>query len=155
MKDYNSRGCFCFIWGIYFAIRLSSFSTKTVTFPLKSLDAVVALLKLVDKHNLNLCFINKDDYNAVLSDSHGNKYYMFVDAISYYYKVENTERYEFEIEYNREKFFIEITLKSPQENYISSFGIWQDISHHLGKIRPQVCEKIPQKWRKDSIWIMR
>ena len=27
----------------------------------------------------------------------------------YYYKVENTEHYEFEIEYNREKFFIEIT----------------------------------------------
>ena len=36
--------------------------------------------------------VKKDDYNAVLSDSHGNKYYMFVDAInsdSHYYKIIN------------------------------------------------------------------
>lgn len=36
-----------------------------------------------------ISFVAKDDYNAVLSDSHGNKYYMFVDAISYYHKIEN------------------------------------------------------------------
>lgn len=45
--------------------------------------------------------VKKDDYNAVLSDSHGNKYYMFVDAISYYYKVENTYKVNSDSHYSK------------------------------------------------------
>ena len=61
-----------------------------------------------------ISFINKDDYNAVLSDSHGNKYYMFVDAISYYYKVDNTYKvnsdshYSKVINYNDKNGYIQI-----------------------------------------------
>ncbi len=36
-----------------------------------------------------LRFIDKDDYNAVLKDKYNNKYYLYIDAISYYHKVEN------------------------------------------------------------------
>ena len=35
-----------------------------------------------------LNFINKNDYNAVLKDSHNNYYYLYVDVVSYYHKVE-------------------------------------------------------------------
>lgn len=48
-----------------------------------------------------ISFINKDDYNAVLSDSHGNKYYMFVDTISYYYKEENTYKVNSDSHYSK------------------------------------------------------
>ena len=34
-------------------------------------------------------FIDKEDYNAILKDQNNNKYYMYVDAISYYHKIEN------------------------------------------------------------------
>ena len=61
-----------------------------------------------------ISFINKDDYNAVLSDSHGNKYYMFVDAISFYHKVENTYKvnsnshYSKILNYNNKDGYIQI-----------------------------------------------
>ena len=61
-----------------------------------------------------ISFINKDDYNAVLSDSHGNKYYMFVDAISYYHKIDNTYKvnsdshYSKIINYNNKDGYIQI-----------------------------------------------
>ena len=48
-----------------------------------------------------ISFVNKDDYNAVLSDSHGNKYYMFVDAISYYYKIDNTYKVNSDSHYSK------------------------------------------------------
>ena len=48
-----------------------------------------------------ISFVAKDDYNAVLSDSHGNKYYMFVDAISYYYKVDNTYKVNSDSHYSK------------------------------------------------------
>ena len=48
-----------------------------------------------------ISFVDKDDYNSVLSDSHGNKYYMFVDAISYYYKVENTYKVNSDSHYSK------------------------------------------------------
>lgn len=34
-------------------------------------------------------FFEKDDYNAILKDQNNNKYYLYVDAISYYHKVTN------------------------------------------------------------------
>ncbi len=35
-------------------------------------------------------FLNKEDYNAKFVDKLGNVYYLYIDAISYYHKVENT-----------------------------------------------------------------
>lgn len=61
-----------------------------------------------------ISFVTKDDYNAVLSDSHGNKYYMFVDAISYYHKIENdyivnsNSHYSKILNYNNKTGFIQI-----------------------------------------------
>ena len=34
-------------------------------------------------------FINKEEYNAILKDSYNNRYYLYVDAISYYHKTKN------------------------------------------------------------------
>ena len=34
-------------------------------------------------------FLDKDDYNAILKDKNNNKYYLYVDVISYYHEVEN------------------------------------------------------------------
>ena len=36
-----------------------------------------------------ISFLLKDEYNALLVDQNDNKYYLYVDAISYYHKVEN------------------------------------------------------------------
>lgn len=36
-----------------------------------------------------LRFVDKDEYNAVLMDFHNNRYYLYVDAISYYHKTSN------------------------------------------------------------------
>ena len=33
-------------------------------------------------------FLNKDEYNALLKDKNNNKYYLYVDAISYYHKID-------------------------------------------------------------------
>ena len=38
----------------------------------------------------NIRFVDKDDYNAVLMDRNNNRYYLYIDAISYYHKVSNT-----------------------------------------------------------------
>lgn len=59
-------------------------------------------------------FIDKEEYNAILRDSYGNKYYMFVDAISYYHKVENDyevnddSHYSKKIDYNKKTGYIQI-----------------------------------------------
>lgn len=42
----------------------------------------------------NLSFIDKEEYNAVLKDNYNNKYYLYVDAISYYHK----DKSEFEVD---------------------------------------------------------
>lgn len=34
-------------------------------------------------------FLDKDDYNAILKDKKNNKYYLYVDVISYYHEIEN------------------------------------------------------------------
>ena len=44
-------------------------------------------------------FLNRDDYNAILKDRKNNRYYLYVDAISYYHKIENV--YE-----EREKIYV-------------------------------------------------
>ena len=39
-------------------------------------------------------FLNRDDYNAILKDKKNNRYYLYVDAISYYHKIENAYKEE-------------------------------------------------------------
>lgn len=59
-------------------------------------------------------FVTKDDYNAVLKDSIGNKYYLYVDAIGYYNKIENTYKvnnkshYSKKLDYNKKTGYIQI-----------------------------------------------
>lgn len=59
-------------------------------------------------------FVTKDDYNAVLKDSVGNKYYLYVDAIGYYNKIENTYKvnnkshYSKKLDYNNKTGYIQI-----------------------------------------------
>ena len=59
-------------------------------------------------------FVTKDDYNAVLKDSVGNKYYLYVDAIGYYNKIENTYKvnnkshYSKKLDYNKKTGYIQI-----------------------------------------------
>lgn len=61
-----------------------------------------------------LKFINKEEYNALLADSRGNKYYLYVDAISYYHDVENSYKivedahYSKKLDYNKKTGYIQI-----------------------------------------------
>ena len=48
-----------------------------------------------------LKFINKEEYNAILKDRFDNKYYMYVDVISYYHKVKNTYKIKQDAYYSR------------------------------------------------------
>ena len=58
--------------------------------------------------------IHKDDYNAVLKDKDNNKYYLYVDAISYYHKVKNSyevnekSHYSKVLNYNKNTGYIQI-----------------------------------------------
>ncbi len=62
-----------------------------------------------------LKFINKEEYNAILEDRFDNKYYMYVDVISYYHKVKNTYKikqdayYSKVINYGNKTGYLEIT----------------------------------------------
>lgn len=59
-------------------------------------------------------FLNKEDYNATFVDGRGNKYYLYVDAISYYHKIENTyeennvSHFSRKLEYNKKSGYIQI-----------------------------------------------
>ena len=58
--------------------------------------------------------INKDEYNAIFLDKSNNKYYLYVDAISYYHKVENTYKededahFSKRLDYNKKNGYIQI-----------------------------------------------
>ena len=59
-------------------------------------------------------FLYKEDYNAILKDQDNNKYYMYVDVISYYHKIENgyevdsDAHYSKKIDYNKKTGYIQI-----------------------------------------------
>jgi len=59
-------------------------------------------------------FLDKDDYNAILKDRKNNKYYLYVDIISYYHKVENDYEvnddsyYSKRLDYNGKNGYIQI-----------------------------------------------
>lgn len=44
--------------------------------------------------------INKDEYNAVFLDKEANKYYLYIDVISYYHETENTYMIDDDIHYS-------------------------------------------------------
>ena len=59
-------------------------------------------------------FLFKEEYNSILLDKYDNKYYMYVDAVSYYhkknvkYKVNNNSHYSKILNYNGKKGYIQI-----------------------------------------------
>ena len=59
-------------------------------------------------------FIDKNDYNAILKDTKNNKYYLYVDAISYYhkeknkYKVDKSAYFSKKLDYNNKSGYIQI-----------------------------------------------
>ena len=59
-------------------------------------------------------FIDKEDYNAILQDKNSNRYYLYVDAIGYYNKIENDYEessdsyYSEKIEFNKKDGYIQI-----------------------------------------------
>ena len=73
-----------------------------------------------------ISFVDKDDYNSVLSDSHGNKHYMFVDAISYYHKVEN--KYQV-----NEKAYYSSLISKYKENKDALKVYFIDLNNELNK----------------------
>lgn len=63
---------------------------------------------------VGLKFLTKEDYNAVLKDRFGNKYYLYVDIVEYYHNIENTYKinekayYSKRLDYRKKTGFIEI-----------------------------------------------
>jgi hypothetical protein len=59
-------------------------------------------------------FIDKEDYNAILKDMNNNRYYLYVDVIGYYNKIENDYEvnsksyYSEKLEYNNKTGYIQI-----------------------------------------------
>ena len=59
-------------------------------------------------------FIDKDDYNAILKDQYDNKYYLYVDVISYYhkennsYKNSNSSYFSKKLNYNNKTGYLQI-----------------------------------------------
>lgn len=59
-------------------------------------------------------FVNKDSYNALLKDMNNNRYYMYVDVISYYHKKENdyeineNSHYSQRLDYNKKTGYVQI-----------------------------------------------
>lgn len=61
-----------------------------------------------------LKFVTKNDYNALFRDKYNNKYYLYVDAISYYHKSKNKyvinkdAYYSEKLDYNNKTGYVEI-----------------------------------------------
>lgn len=83
------------------------------------------LSKKVNVYNVNfegykyyvpkgLKFVTKNDYNALFRDKYNNKYYLYVDAISYYHKSKNKyvinkdAYYSEKLDYNNKTGYVEI-----------------------------------------------
>ena len=84
-------------------------------------------------------FIDKDDYNAILKDSSNNRYYLYVDAISYYNKVENNYKpvnniyYSEKFEYHKKNGYLQI--EKVDSKYFVQFVF------HYAKMEAYVSEK--------------
>lgn len=78
--------------------------------------------KLLNTHNIGysyylpkgISFVSKDKYNALLQDMDNNYYYLFVDAIGYYHKIENDYEvnedsyYSDKLDYKKKNGYIQI-----------------------------------------------
>ena len=70
-----------------------------------------------------LKFVNKEEYNAIFKDRFNNKYYLYVDVISFYHKIENTYKinqdayYSKVIDYNDKTGYLEI-IESGSKYYV-------------------------------------
>lgn len=59
-------------------------------------------------------FLNKQEYNSILLDKYDNKYYMYVDAVSYYhktdieYKVNKSSHYSKKLKYGKKDGYLQI-----------------------------------------------
>lgn len=62
-------------------------------------------------------FVSRDDYNAIIKDANGNRYFLYVDVISYYEKHKNTyqeskkSHYSRILNYNNKTGYIQIDKK--------------------------------------------
>ena len=60
-------------------------------------------------------FVEKEDFNAVLKDINNNRYYLYVDAISYYhkteisYEIDDNAHYSKRLNYNKKTGYIQIS----------------------------------------------
>lgn len=72
-----------------------------------------------------LKFLNKEAYNAIFKDRFENKYYLYVDVIAYYHKIENSYKenkdayYSDKFEYRKKSGYIEINKVS--DNYFVEY----------------------------------
>ena len=74
------------------------------------IDSIIIKNSKLENSNFNgysyyipreLHLINKNDYNAILKDSHNNYYYLYVDAVSYYHKVKKNYKVDKEAYFSR------------------------------------------------------
>lgn len=83
----------------------------------------------------------KDEFNAFLTDQNGEKYYLYVDAIGYYYKVENdyeknNDSYYSEfLDYNKKNGYLQIDKDEKEKKYFIQFV------YNYVKIEAYVSEK--------------
>ena len=74
-----------------------------------------------------ISFITKDDYNALLRDNNGNVYYLYVDAISYYHKIENDyeindkSHYSELLNYGKKTGYLQIDEYEEENKYFIQF----------------------------------
>lgn len=72
-----------------------------------------------------ITFVEKEDYNAILLDNNRNKYYLYVDVISYYHKIKNDYKvskssfYSDYLDYNKKNGYIQID--EVQDKYFIQF----------------------------------
>ncbi len=83
-----------------------------------------------------LTFINKEEFNALLQDGYHNRYYLYVDAVSYYHKVENPYKEDKSAYYskalNKNKKFGYIEINKVGEKYFI------EAMYHYAKVEAYV-----------------
>ena len=74
-------------------------------------------------------FIDKEDYNAILKDMNNNRYYLYVDVIGYYNKIEN----DYEVD---SKYFIQFVYNyAKMEAYVSKKDLVSTVNNMCSILR--------------------
>ena len=107
-----------------------------------------------------ISFLDKEDYNAVLKDVNNNRYYLYVDVISYYNKIENdyevnsSSYYSKKLDYNGKdgyiqidkednKYFIQFVYNySKMEAYVSKKDLVDAINNMCSVLRTVKYNKV-------------